>query len=614
LRELRAFLLELLRSQCALVGAAAGAVYLSGGSGRPPGLLAQHEIADENTAILLPPVLARMERLAQEVVTQAGGRADGRTDLVALPREAGMYGEEARQKIVAAPLWADGRVEGACVLALKPRGMTEAEALRLLTLSVAQFEAYLWRKQCMSEAQQKLMLRETLELLDVAQQGASAGTMGAIMCNELKRRFGCTRVSIGLVQREFIRLAAVTGADEVDRNAPAVECLEEAMEECAAQDVEVVYPAPASAEADPAQRRVTRAHDDLSRKFGPAAILSLPLRVEGDLVGVVVLERDGSDPFPAGAVPLLRLVAETIGPALWTRRLADRGVLAVTRDRLLDLGTAIVGPRHTGAKLLGMIILVALALTLVPVPSRVTASAEVRAAVTRTIVAPFTGYLESVSVQPGDNVEEGQVLASMDTGDMLLEIAETRARIDSFKEQYVEAVQKYDQGKARSLEAQIAEATAHMSMLDDHVARASIKAPVAGLIGKGDLRQFVRAKVDPTQPLFEIVSREQRAVAYVEERDVQRVKAGQEGALVSRSRPGAKVPVKVTRVNPAAEVVRGKNVYQADVEFVGPMDSDAAEWLRPGMTGTIKLDDGYCPTLVTVLRPIVDEVRMRLWW
>ncbi len=496
--------------------------------------------------------------------------------------------------------------------------MAEADALRLLALSTAQFEAFLWRQQCMAEAQQKLMLRETLELLDTSQQGASAGTMGAIMCNELQRRFNCTRVSIGLVQRDFIRLAAVTGADEIDRNAPAVECLEEAMEECAAQDVEIVYPPPASAEADSAQRRVTRAHEDLSRKFGPAAVLSLPLRVEGDLVGVVVLEREARDPFPAGAVPLLRLVAETIGPALWTRRLADRGVLAVTRDRLLDLGTAIVGPRHTGAKLIGMLILLALIGTLIPVPSRVSASAEVRATVTRTIVAPYTGYLASATVQPGDSVEEGQVLATMDTGDLTLEIAETQARYDSLSQQHDEALQRGDNGKARSFEAQQAEAGAHLDMLKDHLSRAQIRSPVTGLVGKGDLRQFVRAKVDPTQPLFEIVSREQRAIAYIEERDVERVHppnpSPQLGYLVSRSRPGAKVPVKLIRVNPAAEVVRGKNVYQAELELVGPLEADASEWLRPGMTGTIKLDDGYCPTLVTVLRPIVDELRMRMWW
>jgi multidrug efflux pump subunit AcrA (membrane-fusion protein) len=617
LRELQAFLLGLLQSQCALVGAAGGAVFLSTGGGRAPTLLVQHQAADEAVPLLVPAVLSRMERLALEVFTpQTDQRAQGRAELIPLPRTAAMYGEEARQKIVASPLWADGRVEGACVLALRARdGMGEADALKLLSLSAAQFEAFLWRRQCLSEAQQKLMLRETLELLDVSQQGASAGTMGAIMCNELKRRFGCTRVSIGLVQRDFIRLAAVTGADEIDRNAPAVECIEEAMEECAAQDVEIVYPPPATAEADPSQRRVTRAHEDLSRKFGPAAILSLPLRVEGDLVGVVALERDAADPFPAGALPLLRLVAETIGPALWTRRLADRGVLAVTRDRLLDLGTAIVGPRHTAAKLLGLVIMLALIGTLIPVPSRVTASAEVRAAVTRTIVPPFTGYIESVSVQPGDNVEEGQLLASMDTADMVLELAESQAKIDSFRGQYDEALQKGDNGKARSLEAQEAEETAHLNLLKDHIARAQVRSPVAGVVGKGDLRQFVQAKVDPTQPLFEVVSREQRAVAFIEERDVQRVKPNQPGSLVSRSRPGANVPVKVTRVNPAAEVVRGKNVYQAELEIVGPLDPDAGEWLRPGMTGTVKLEEEHWrPTLVTVLGPIVDEVRMRMWW
>jgi multidrug efflux pump subunit AcrA (membrane-fusion protein) len=616
LRELQVFLLGLLQSQCTLIGAAGGAVFVSTGGGRPPGLLVQHEAPDEGAPVLIPAVLSRMEKLALEVCIPEPGKAvQGRMDMVALPRSASMYGDEARQRIIAAPLWADGRVEGACVLALKTRGsMGEAEALRLLMLSGAQFEAFLWRQQCMAEAKQKTMLRETLELLDKSQQGASAGTMGAIMCNELKRRFGCTRVSIGLVQRDFIRLAAVTGADEIDRNAPAVECLEEAMEECAAQDVEILYPPPASAEADPAQRRVTRAHEALSRKFGPSSILSLPLRVEGDLVGVVVLEREAADLFPAAAVPLLRLVAETIGPALWTRRLADRGVLAVTRDRLLDLGTAIVGPRHTGAKLVGLLILLGLIGMLVPLPSRVTASAEVKATVTRTIVAPFTGYLASVAVQAGDSVEEGQVLATMDTSDLELEIAETQAKYDSQSQQHDEATQRGDNGKARSLEAQMSESTAHLTMLKDHLSRSRIRSPVTGLVGKGDLRQFVRAKVDPTQPLFEVVSRDLRAVAFIEERDVQRVYEKQPGALVSRSQPGAKVPVRVTRINPAAEVVRGKNVYQAEVEFVGPLEAGTSEWLRPGMTGTIKLEDGYSPTLVSVLRPIVDELRMRLWW
>ena len=224
--------------------------------------------------------------------------------------------------------------------------------------------------------------------------------------------------------------------------------------------------------------------------------------------------------------------------------MADRGVTAVTRDRLLDLGAAIVGPRHTGAKLFGALVVLVIIGLLIPVPARVTAGAEVKATVTRTIVAPYTGYLATVTVEPGSAVEEGQVLATMDTSDLTLELAETQARYASLsRPRHDDAHPDGDQGKVRGLEAQQSKKhRRRLNMLKDHLSRSQIRSPVTGVVGQGDLRQFVRARVDPTQPLFEVVSREQRAVAYVEEADVQRVKAKQEGYLVSRSRPGAKVP------------------------------------------------------------------------
>src|SRR5690606_36997622 len=117
---------------------------------------------------------------------------------------------------------------------------------------------------CLTEAQQKAKLRETLELLDTSLQGQSAEAMGSLMAHELMRRFGCLRVSIGLIRRGRVRIAAVSGADELDRRGAAVEALEAAMEECADQDVEIMYPPPLAAENDPGERRVTRAHEALS--------------------------------------------------------------------------------------------------------------------------------------------------------------------------------------------------------------------------------------------------------------------------------------------------------------------------------------------------------------
>lgn len=619
--ELQAFLTGLLRRQCELVGGAAGLAILAPGSSRRGGVVARFQSQRAEAAssqgsgsVLTAALVARAERMAEEMCADPTSEGATRVRVEQAPgaRNAAMYGEGPRTRLFAAPLLTEGRVEGACVVVRVGEGTVGDDALMALALSAAQFEAFLWRRQCLAESEQKMMLRETVELLDASQRGESAGAFGAILCQELKRRFGCARVCVGLMRRDLVRIVAVSDADEVERTAPAIESLEAAMEEAAAQDAEIVYPAPGVLEGDPALRRVTRAHDELSRRFGPSSILSLPLRVEGGLVGVIVLERPIEDPFPLGSLALLRLTSEVVGPGLWNRRLADRGILAVTRDRTLDLAAALVGPRHTGPKALGLLVGgLVVGSAILPVPDRVTAPAEVRATVARIVAPPFVGYLKSTLVQPGDAVTEGQVLALMDTTELDTRLAEAGASVESLKTQRDDALARSELSKVRVLEAQMQEKEASVRLLTDQIARAEIRAPVAGLVGKGELDQAIGARVEPSQALFEIVGTRHEAVVSAGERAIRRVRDGQQGKLVVRARPGVEIPVRVTRINPSAEVLRGANVYTVVVEVIEEPDPN---FLRPGLTGTVKLDDGFTTPLADFLDPIIDEARLRLWW
>jgi multidrug efflux pump subunit AcrA (membrane-fusion protein) len=618
--ELEKFLCSLLAFQCSLVDAAAAVVFLASSPARRGGVVARYVApggdAVSSDALADVSLLRRLERIGQETIERAGsGALVGTTEAVAVARE-GLYEATATHRVLAVPLTADGRVEGASIVLVPFRGGMDAEeALERLALSAARFESFLWRQQCLAEAGQKAMLRETLELLDASQQGATVAAMGSLLCDELQRRFGCTRVSIGLAGAGPIRLAAVSGVDELDRKGPAVEALEAAMEECADQDTEIVYPAPAT--TDPAQRRVTQAHESLARRFGPAAVLSLPLRVEGDLVGVATLERDEADPFPAAALPLLRLVAEFIGPSLWTRRLADRGLAAVARDRAVEVGQMLVGPRHTGAKLIGVLALLTLVAAALPVwPRRVSAGTEVKAAVARSIAAPFVGYLQSVNVKPGDAVEAGTLLARMDTADLELELAEVRSKRDSLRTELDDAMATGEMGKAAILGPQVREAEARMAFIRDHIAKADVRSPFAGRVSRGDLEAFVGARVEPTQMLFELVTDERVVTVQVDERDVRLVKPGQIGMMTTKALPGETVPIVIERVNPSAQAVRGANVYLAEARIL-----EAPAWLRPGQTGRAKLDvtgeDGSrerISAMSMVLGPLADELRLRLWW
>lgn len=629
-RDLHAFLFTLLDFQCRLVQAAAGVVYLAGSSARKAGIVASagggtfSTAAGRSEELLGEAMLRRLDRLGAEAVT-AGGRGAGIASLQEHVAEeltlggGAMYESRATHRAVAVPLMAQGRAEGATVV-IVPGSIAASDAALRIGLTGARFEAFLWRQQCLNEAGQKTRLREALELLDSAQQGSDAGTMASILCHELQRRFGCTRVSIGLVRHDQIRLVAVSGADDLDRRGAAVVAIEAAMEECAGQDIEVLYPPPPEAEHDPAERRVTRAHEDLNRKFGPAAMVSLPLRVEGDLAGVVLMERESIDPFPLASLSLLRLVAEFIGPAVWTRRLADRGISAVARDRTLEFGTMMVGPRHTGAKLLGLLVLAALVLlAVVPIPDRVRADAEIKPAVSRTIAAPFVGFLESVKVRPGDAVKAGDVLAAMSDKELQLQLAKAQAGRETLVAQRDEAQGKSETSKVRSITAQILEADADIARASQLIEWCRITSPIDGVVSRGDLDPFIGAKVEPSQPLLEVAARERLVVVKITERDASRVArvfaaGGIEGSLVAKALPDRKVAVKLSQLNPSAEVVDGANVYLGEATLSGEDAAANAEWLRPGMTGTVKLRDGWTTGLSLIVRPIADELRMKFWW
>jgi len=613
--DVKQFLASLLEMQCGLVGAIAGVFYMAPSPAREGGLLARYATG-EGDELLTGRTLKRLERLGERATTAAstpgdnGRGAIGFSESLSGADESGLYGAGPTVSALAVPLVAEGRVEGASVLVLRGRAVESDPRLRIVALTGARFESFLWRQQCFGEAEQKTRLRETLELLDTTLEAPSAEAMGSVVCHELRRRFGCSRVSIGLIHRGRVRLRAVSGSDNLDRRGAAVEAIEDAMEECAEQDAEILYPQPPAAEHDPGTRRITRAHESLSTRFGPSAMLSLPLRVEGHLVGVALLEREPTEPFPPGSVPLLRLVGEFIGPALWTRRLADRGVLAVTRDRLVDLGEAIVGPRHTGKKLLALLLILVLAgLAFVPIPGRVPGEAEVQAAVARTIVPPFRGYLREIHVRPGDPVEAGDRLATMDESQLVLQLAETESRLAGLEIERSKAQSEREFEKAEQLAAQMAEARAQRDLVRQQIERSTLVAPISGTVSRGDLEQLAGALVEPTQPLMEIIGADRRVVLRVDERDISSVEIGQEGWFAPRARPGERIGIVVTRINPAAEADEGANVYLVEAE---PGDPDVE--LSPGMTGVAKLKRGWTTGLVRLLRPTIDEARLRLWW
>lgn len=615
--ELSAFFDALIDHHCALTGGLAGAVYLLSGRPDQSTLFARRVAPGADTSVQIhealhdPSVERQLVRIAHAAsqASSEGARA-GRVEAIAFSSATGLYQAGNTHRALAVPLVAEGRVQGA-TLTIIPEAEGDARPhLGLIELANQRFETFLLARHARAETEQKLMLRQTLELLDRAQQAPGAHDMATILCDEFQQRFGCTRVSIGTVQGDRLKPLAISGAPKIDRRTPIVEALEAAMEECAAQDIEILYPTPAEQEADPAQRRVTRRHEMLFDNHGRSSILSLPLRLEGDLVGVAILEREEHNPFPTGSVNLVRLAAEFIGPALWTRRLADRGVLAVVRDRAGELSEAAVGPRHTGWKILGVFMaVVLLGLSAVPIPSRVVSAGELVALDQRRVTPPFSTFLADVLVRPGDRVEQGQILAKLDTSDLTLRLAETEAQLAAAQTERDNALTVGERTEAAIAQSRADELSATIDLIRDRLARSNVTAPIGGRIAQGDLNGAIGSRIETGQVMFEIVGDQTRAVLEVRERDIGRLEVGDEGWISTRSKPSARTGVRVVRINPVAEAGEGSNAYRVEAELTEP-----ADWLRAGMRITARIKDGGTVPILELTRPLIDEARLRLWW
>ena len=100
-----------------------------------------------------------------------------------------------------------------------------------------------------------------------------------------------------------------------------------------------------------------------------------------------------------------------------------------------------------------------------------------------------------------------------------------------------------------------------------------------------------------------------------------RLAVGQSGKLVVKSNPGREIPIVIERISPVAHPVRSKNVYEAEARIDLSLDEALEAGLRPGLTGTVRIaqtnEDGK-RTSTTYLRrflgPLVNELRLRLWW
>ncbi len=515
-------------------------------------------------------------------------------------------GEHALQHIVSIPFTLAEAPPAAAVFLVHAAGEAALRTVQeRLELGVSLLTLSQSRQPLQKKELDLRRLRQALETLAALNRHRRFGSTAMAFCNELASQWQCDRVSLGLLQGRYIHVKALSHTESFSRKMQFVQDLESAMEECLDQDCEVIYPASADSTC------IDRAAGELSKRHGPLALVSLPIRDGAKGWGVVTLERPVDQPFTAEEIESVRLALELCTAWLVAVRQQDRWLGAKMATRLKNSLTPIVGPRHTWVKMLTLVVLTAIAfLVFAKGDYRAEASFVLEGIERQIVPAPFDGYIKTVNVEVGDSVTAHETsLAELDTAELRLKLAESRAEKAGYLKQMAAAMRDGQTAQAQIAEANAEKAQAQIDLLEYRIAQANLISPLDGTIVAGDLKRRIGAPVKTGDVLFQVTPLHSlRAVLHVAEDQITDVRVGQRGYLATASYPGRRIAFEVERINPIAEVVKQQNILKVRVRLL-----EVDPWMRPGMEGVARITIDERPYAWIWTRKLTNWIRMKLW-
>jgi RND family efflux transporter MFP subunit len=420
--------------------------------------------------------------------------------------------------------------------------------------------------------------------------------------NELRQRLDCARVAIGLVNNDSVKVTALSEAATFEKNTSLAKAYQHAMEE--AYDHGKMELLKMSPEIGHFPK-----HRELMQIAGSRSVISCPLFEGGRSMGILILE-SSDKAFDDTKLVWLDAFASMAAPIISQRKQAEQNGWVRLANGAKSILAKLFGPRYLvwKAAAASLVLLLAI-LLLVHIDYRVTAKTVIEGEIQRAVSAPFDGFVGSTYIRAGDTVKQGQLLATLDDRDLMIEKARWSSERDQYDNRLREAMATHDLSEVQVLSAQLNQAEAELNLVTKKIEYAHMVAPFDGLVVSGDLSQQVGAPVEVGKELFKIAPLQSyRVILQIDERDIRHIRLGQPGMLVITGIAGDPMPLTIQKVTPVATAEDGKNFFRVEASL-----SNASTRLRPGMEGIGKVVTDRHSLWWVLIHSFTDWLTLTLW-
>ena len=435
-------------------------------------------------------------------------------------------------------------------------------------LIILQLIASILAQLLLTDGKSQLIANDSTDLLQLlSQQKDVLDARG--LCDLLKKWSGCSMLILGGGRESNkIRLHVVSDVVKIDSRTRQSRQFIKVMQECQQHLQPILWPG----EANDTGHGQSLLMKELVRSAGmqQGAAVFLPGVKKG---GTVLIFLWNSEQERVRQLAGLGNAAALLGPAFHT-------ILSSGSPKKVETNVK----EMSGKKRMlvaGAVTLLLCAVIFFPKEFNLHPDTWVRPVRVQYVVARFDGILDKVFVDPGDRVQEGTSLATLDGREINLELRSIEADRDKalkMRDNYM-AISDIAPAQIALLEAKRLQERSNL--LADRQQKLELKSPLDGIVLSGDLKQDVGAPVGRGQMLFEIAPLETVLVELaVLDEDVSYVAKDMAVEVHFDAFPGRIWKATVDRIAPKSEIVQGDNIFLTTLELE---NKDGV--LQPGMQG-----------------------------
>ena len=423
--------------------------------------------------------------------------------------------------------------------------------------------------------------------------------------NALANQCGAEQVAFGITVGQRIQLLAISGLADFKPSSPGVAMMTQAMEECLDFGSLIACPMPAGMDIVPLP-----IHRRWSTEAGAASVCSVPLSDSEGVSAVVSLRRTATRPFTKDELSSLTRTLQPYGHAL---RMLDRATRPLQQQMKFAAKESLQKSFAAGSTgrlgLIGGLMLVGLWLVFGSLTYRPICTARVVAENMVQMTAPSNAKLLKSYVQPGQEVQAGQLLAEFDTTETTLQLQSLEREIASAEVEVRRSITARDTSSAALHKARVGVLMTQAAGLQERLERARLVAPENGTIVRADLEKRIGQMFAPGDMVLEFAPKGGWNLEIQVPDDIGTlVQPTQIGTFAAASYSSHSMPFEIQYVGGTAQVVDGNNVFIAQAPL-----AERPEWMKSGMEGTARVSTVEKPVWWVLAHRVIDWCRLSFW-